>query len=459
MYKSRFVRATTLAMLAQLVSMGVSALTVFWLASALSPVTYGRWQLYLLLGSFSGLFHLGLCDGVYLRLGGRRFDELDLPREGSIFRRMNAVLSAVATVGVVAVCLLDGVDGRGTVYILALSYMPLFNAAAYLGFVQQATDNTAVYSLSVVIERLSFGGAVAAAVVLGATDFRIYAACSIASKLAALVYLALKSKNLLTAPAAHGVGETVRKDISSGFRLMSAHLAGHLTTGAARLAVIYNYGDATFGKVSFAITLAGLFLQFISQLTMVLFPTLRRQDGAGRREAFGRLGRLARLLLPGVLLAYLPLKTVISAFLPSYAAEMEHLALLLPLCLFEGNVHLVGASYLKVSGRVGLLWGLELTAAATALALCFGAAYIGLGVAGILTAAVVASVLRSLLFDVAVGEGAWQSTAWLLLSATVFLLTASLMGDVPALLSYGVLYLGYLGVMMWRRGGLPALIK
>ena len=459
MYKSRLARAATLAMLAQLVSMGVSALTVFLLASALSPATYGRWQLYLLLGSFSGLFHLGLCDGVYLRLGGQRFDKLDMPREGSIFRRMSAVLSAVATVGVIIICLLDGVDGKGAVFILALSYMPLFNAAAYLGFVQQATDNTAVYSLSVVIERLSFGGAVAAAVVLGATDFRVYAACSIASKMAALVYLALKSKRLLISPAARGVGETVRKDISSGFRLMSAHLAGYLTTGAARLAVIYKYGDAAFGKVSFAVTLAGLFLQFISQLTMVLFPTLRRQDGAGQREAFGRLGRLSRLLLPGVLLAYLPLKTVISAFLPSYSAEMEYLALLLPLCLFEGNVHLVGASYLKVSGRVGLLWGLELTAAATSIVLCFGAAYIGIGVAGILTAAVVASVLRSLLFDVAVGEGAWRSTTWLLLSAAAFLLTVWLMGDIPSLLSYGVLYLSYIGVTTWRRGGLPALIK
>lgn len=459
MYKSRLARAATLAMLAQLVSMGVSALTVFLLASALSPVTYGRWQLYLLLGSFSGLFHLGLCDGVYLRLGGRRFDELDLPREGSIFRRMSTVLLAVAAVWIIAILLFEGAEGRGAVFILALSYMPLFNAAAYLGFVQQATDNTAVYSLSVVIERLSFGGAVSVAAALGAADFRVYAACSIASKLAALVYLSLKSKRLLTSPAARGVGKTVRKDISSGFRLMSAHLAGHLTTGSARLAVIYQYGDAAFGKVSFAITLAGLFLQFISQLTMVLFPALRRQDGAGRREAFGRLGRLARLLLPGVLLAYLPLKTIISAFLPSYAAEMEHLALLLPLCLFDGNVNLVGATYLKVSGRVGLLWWLELIAAAIALALCFGAAYIGLGVAGILSAAVVASVLRSLLFDVAVGEGAWYSTAWLLLSALVFMLTVSLMGDVPALLTYGVLYFGYLGVMMWRRGGLPALIK
>lgn len=463
MHKGRLARAAALAMLAQGVSVAVSALTVFLLASALSPSAYGLWQFYLLAGSFSGLFHLGLCDGVYLRLGGQRYTQLDLPREGSIFRRMTAIMGVISAVGVTVTLLEGGMEGRGWGIALALAYMPLFNAVAYLGFVQQATDNTAVYSLSVVIERLSFGAAVVVTVAAGTQDFRVYAACSIVAKLVALGYLVFKTRRLVLAPTKMcGVGETVRRDISAGFRLMSANLAGQLTTSAARFAVIYKYGDAAFGKVSFAMTLSGLFLQFISQLTMVLFPTLRRQDSAGRREAFCRLGRLSRLLLPGVLLAYLPLKTVITALLPTYSDGMEYLILLLPLCLFDGNVHLVGASYLKVAGRVGILWRLELLSAAASLALCFGAAYVGGGVTGILIAAVAAAVLRSLLFDAACGEGArlwWQNTAGLAVLALAFVFAARFLGDVAAMLTYGGLYLCYLGTTLWRRGGLPAPTK
>ncbi len=460
MGKCRLARAAALAMLAQTVSVGVSALTVFLLASVLSPGEYGLWQFYLLLGSFSGLFHLGLCDGVYLRLGGQLYDRLDMAAEGSMFHRMTAIMGTLAAVGVGITIIVGGMEGRAGGIALALAYMPMFNAAAYLGFVQQATDNTAAYSISVVIERLSFGGAVAVAAALGAEDFRVYALCSIAAKLAALGYLIFKTRRLVLSPPVRGnIWQRVRGDISAGFRLMSANLAGQLTTGAARLAVIYRYGDAVFGRVSFAMTLSGLFLQFVSQLTMVLFPALRRQDGPGRREAFRRLGRLSRLLLPGVLLAYLPLRAVISAWLPAYSAGMEYLLALLPLSLFDGNVHLVGAADLKVAGRVGTLWWMELLSAGASLVLCFGAGYAGASVGGILWAAVLAAALRSLLFDVTVGEGQWKNTGGLVLCASVFVLTASLMWDVAAMLTYGVFYLCYVGITLRRRDGLAILTK
>ena len=43
----------------------------------LSPLEYGYWSKYMLYTSYSGLLGLGINDGVYLELGGKKYDEVD----------------------------------------------------------------------------------------------------------------------------------------------------------------------------------------------------------------------------------------------------------------------------------------------------------------------------------------------------------------------------------------------
>ena len=62
---------------ANLLSMFVSAILLLVLPNLLGETEYGYWQLYLFYTSYVGFFHFGLVDGIYLRIGGKNFDDLD----------------------------------------------------------------------------------------------------------------------------------------------------------------------------------------------------------------------------------------------------------------------------------------------------------------------------------------------------------------------------------------------
>ncbi|MBQ9080071.1 MAG: hypothetical protein IJY27_03265 [Clostridia bacterium] len=451
MDKRRLTRAVSVAFAAQGVTAAVNAFTVLMLAGGLDAAGYGLWQFFLLIGSYAGLFHLGLCDGAYLNNGGVEPQALDASRLGTLFRRATAVQFGVACLSVPAVLWLGGMSGRAWAIALALIYMPIFNADAYLGYILQATGNTVAYSVSVMIDRVGFILLALAAAAGGATDFRVYAVASIVSESVSLVYCVYKTRRLVFAPrASGGVADMARRDISVGSRLMISNLSGQLVTGAARLAVIWRYGDAEFGRISFIMTLSNVFLQLVSQFSMVLFPSLRREDEHIRRRVIERMRSVAGLLLPAVFLAYLPIKLFIGKFLPQYEEGIAYLALLLPLCLFDGKTHLIGDTYFKVKGRSDELMRLNLSSAALSLLLCFGAARLGEDVGAVLIAAVVASAVRSVAFDIRCRQGEGEHIRIVVIQqlseialCLAFIFSALLLPDIPALLTYAFCYLVY----------------
>lgn len=446
MNKRRLVRATAVAFGAQAVTMAVSVLTVIFIARRLSSSEYGLWQFFLLIASYGGLLHFGVCDGVYLRLGGADYSALDKSGEGTEFRRTAALQTALILVCVVGILVAGREIQRAPAIILALIYIPLFNAAAYLGHILQATDRTVEYSASVIIDRLIFALWTLLGIAVHRESFVFYAWGSILSRAVSLGYCVFIMRDVVLAPRAVGQLGRMAGDIFSGSKLMVANLSGQLVLGAVRLAVIYRYGDAEFGRISLIITLANLFLQFISQLGMVLFPSLRRTDSAACRRIFDRMQDVTGLILPISFFAYLPLRAVVGVFLPEYSAAAQYLILLLPICFLYGKTQLVGTTYLKVCGRAGTLMALNLASAAMSAALCFGSVYAGGGVWSVLLAAAVAVTVRSAMFDRVChadgGDWYYKTVAELLL-CVAFAASAALFADAVGLVVFAVSYAAY----------------
>ena len=65
------------AVIAQGIGLLSSILTSLVLPKFLGVEDYAYWQLFLLYSSYSGFALLGLNDGIYLRLGGKRYFEVD----------------------------------------------------------------------------------------------------------------------------------------------------------------------------------------------------------------------------------------------------------------------------------------------------------------------------------------------------------------------------------------------
>lgn len=445
--KGKFIRSIAAAFGAQGVTAAVSALTVFFLASRLDAAEYGQWQLYSLAASYSGLFQLGLCDGIYLRLGGKERDGLDADTLGAQFRRMigvelifSAILIAIVT------AFFDG--ARALALCAAALYMPLFNAAAFLGYILQATGRTALYSLSSIIDRVSFATLAIGATLLGGASYLNFIAAAIFAKIISLIFCVAVTREVVFADGrSEGVWRKCGEDISAGSRLMLANLSGHAICGAAKVAIIWGYGDAEFGRVSFVMTLSMLLEQFAAQISMVLFPSLRRESGERREEMLGRLNCAAGLFLPSVLLTYQPLKLVVECYLPQYAEGLLYLPILLSLCVFEGRACLAGGTYHKVMRLEGRLLRVNMSCAALGFVGCIVTAYFGGGTYAILLCALVVTAIRSLLLDPNSLSAPIQSVGDCLSTAAlcaVFIVSSSLLSGLGSTVIFAAFYLWYL---------------
>lgn len=102
------------------------------------------------------LFHFGLNDGVYLKIGGTEYEDMDKKLLGGQFW-FGALFQSVIAIGIVLWTVLSG-NGVDTefVFIMTAVYMLLYNLTLYLGCVFQAANETRLYSLSVMIDKIVF---------------------------------------------------------------------------------------------------------------------------------------------------------------------------------------------------------------------------------------------------------------------------------------------------------------
>ena len=84
--KSQFIKNLFAAFLAQGISLLVSVFMSFIIPKILGVTQYSYWQLFIFYSGYVGFFHFGFNDGLYLRLGGKKFEELDHDNIGTEFK-------------------------------------------------------------------------------------------------------------------------------------------------------------------------------------------------------------------------------------------------------------------------------------------------------------------------------------------------------------------------------------
>ncbi|MDR1450167.1 MAG: hypothetical protein LBI84_08225 [Propionibacteriaceae bacterium] len=311
---------------------------------------FGYWQLFLFYASYAGFFHLGLNDGVYLIHGGEEFEALDKPSIGSQLRLgmsaetcMSAVLMAIAV-------LFFQDSNKEIVIIFVAVYLILYNCTYYIGFVFQAVNQIHLHVISVTLARFSFILAVGLLACLHVTVFLPYVLCYVMCQALALVFMLWRGRSIVSARFV-GWKRAVRdtaKSIQVGVKLMIANIASTLVLGVGRFGVEFKWGIAAFGQFSLALSFGNMILSFVQQLTMVLFPELRRSRTKDLPKAFALLTDVLAVAAPFILLLYYPGVLLLRWWLPQYSDTARYFGVLLPLCLFDARMSAICVTYYKV---------------------------------------------------------------------------------------------------------------
>lgn len=363
---------------AQLFSIFVSLIFSLGITKVLDIEHYGYWQLFILYSSYAGFFHFGICDGIYLKLGGRKLKRLNQ------FNFTNQLVFFVAIqfiISIVFIAFLFATTSNPIKFELLLfigPYLIIANLQTYLSYVLLATNQIESYSKSVLIEKLFITIALAVAYFLGIIVVSLLIYVYLIGKLLSLLFLVYQVKPLIVTKGLYSFRKINYKILFTyaiiGIPLMFSNILSTLLIGSNRLLTENKYGIIAFSKLSFSISLVFLFIIFVSQIGVVLFPMLRKMSHDNRKLIFQWINNNLTLLFICSMIFYFPLVLFVKKYVPQYFESTLYLSVLLPICVFEGKFQILHNTMYKVLNKQKTIFVINVIS----LVLCVLLTYISL---------------------------------------------------------------------------------
>ena len=352
----------SIAFAAQGVSMTASIIMSLLVPKVLGIENYGYWQLFVFYVSYSGFFHFGLNDGVYLVQGGISRNQIDKLVINSQFH-FAIVLQLIIGVLIAATAFIIAPDEERAYVLLAFSvYTVIYNLSGYLGYVFQAMNETRIFSISSILDRIIFLVPMIVLIAMSVNDFRPYVFAYLFSRFCSLIYCCYCAKDILRAGSKNFMDSAKLSfhSIAIGCSLMFANICDNLILGVVRFFIDSAWGIEAFGSVSFALSMVNFFIVFVSQAAMVLFPALRQGTQQEQRDFYVVARDATEVVFPAVYLLYFPISALLSLWLPQYSSSMLYFAILLPICVFNTKMNICCTTYFKVMRMERLLLAINL---------------------------------------------------------------------------------------------------
>lgn len=452
-------RNVAFAVLAQGVSFISSLMMSVVVPKILGLEDYAYWQLFSLYVGYVGLALLGTHDGVFLRLGGVAARDIDWPRIKTQFLIIAAFQLAAAAVAAVGIVSAGGLEVRSVVLLLVVADGLIVNPAAFLFYVLRAANLPNIYSVASMLSGSLWAVLLVLATIARPDGFLLYAIGYLSCQLVSSAYCYLHFREVFRcrcSPARLALADTAR-DCVAGLKVTVAYYAGSLIVGFCRMVVDFRWGLAAFGKFSFSVSIVNFLLTFMAQVSMVIFPVIRRMGGDGQERVYGLLRSALVTVLPVVYLLYYPGCALLGWWLPQYSESLRYLAIILPVCIFDCKMQLLVNTYLKLLRKETVLLWINVFALVASVVMTLSAAFLISDVDATAIAMVCAVALRSVVAECCLGRFVSVGSPGVLVCEVVlacWFVFAAYVASSPLLTAAGVLVfyaLNYRSVLRFAR--------
>lgn len=360
-------------LISNLISLLVATLLVLIVPRLIGVEEYGYWQLYLFYSSYVGFLHFGWNDGIYLRYGGKEYKELD---KGLFFSQfyMLFILQLIIVVIIWSISVIFLNDGN-KVFILQMTAicMLIVNVRYMLLYILQGTNRIKEYAHITMMDRILYCCLVIVFLLFGVREYRLMIVADLTGKFISLSYSMYCCQDMLFRRIStfyFSFREAI-ENISVGIKLMFANIASILIIGVVRFGIERSWNVETFGKVSLTLSISNLMMLFINAVGIIMFPILRRTDEKKLPNIYVKMRDFLMAILLGALIVYYPLKVVLLLWLPKYADSLKYMALVFPMCIFEGKMALLINTYLKTLRKEKLMLKINLISLGLSVILTF----------------------------------------------------------------------------------------
>ncbi|MFT5874485.1 MAG: hypothetical protein ACI8WT_003455 [Clostridium sp.] len=240
-------------------------------------------------------------------------------------------------------------------------------------YILQSTNRIKEYAKITMIDRTLYCCLIIVLLVVGVREYKLMIVADLIARLVSLLYAMHFCSDIVFRGIStfyFSFRDTI-ENISVGIKLMFANIASMLIIGVVRFGIEHSWNMSTFGKVSLTLSMSNLMMLFINAVGIIMFPILRRTDEKKLPNIYVTMRDFLMIILLGALIVYYPLKVVLLTWLPKYADSLMYMALLFPMCVFEGKMALLINTYLKTLRREKLMLKINLISLALSVMVTF----------------------------------------------------------------------------------------
>lgn len=327
------------------------------LPMVMSVDDFGYYKVYTLYFTYGGLLHFGFVDGLLLKLGGRRYSDLDKPAIG----RYLSIYTILEMVSAFAVVLISMVFLQGimrTVIMMVSISMILSNMILFYQYLSQATSRFKEFALLKGLNALLILLCVGVMLILKyhkavETDFvtLIILLISISFLILILYIFIYRDVTFGKKTALPEVWGGFLDMMKSGIVMTLAYEVSRLVLLIDRQFVSILFDIDVYAKYAFAYNILSCFTALIVGVSTVLFPKFKQLPIDRVMKTFSdSLGGIIFLVALS-LLTYYPICMIIEHFLPQYTDSIVYLQIIFPVLALSASITIMIFTYYKVLNK------------------------------------------------------------------------------------------------------------
>ncbi len=261
----------------------LGVMLTFILPMKLSTEGFGYWQLFVLYTSYCGFFILGFSDGVNLRYGGYKYEDLDFKLFRTEFKYLIIYTILVSLAMILTLLWLFSDSPNLFVYIGFAVNITLFNIQGFFIHICQITGKFKQYSIGISLERILLVTFIVFTLVLPINNYEIYICADFIARICVICYFSYNCKEIVFGQRykLNKVRDEIITNVKIGFFLMFSAIISMMMSNYIKFFIERNFGIKEFSYFAFATSMLSLVLQtivskysLVLEFLMILFPVI-----------------------------------------------------------------------------------------------------------------------------------------------------------------------------------------
>ena len=236
----------------------------------LSIDSYANYKTYTLIIAYLGLLSFGFADGLYIKYGGKKYNELDkntFKNEFYSYLLMEAIIFII-------LASLSIISNNYILFLVSLTILP-FMVTSFFKTIYQATGSFDRYTKIVYIYSCSYAVLnIIIALLLKNKNYIYYCIVTILANLISTIYCFYLLKKDFNTKEKIAINKENYKSIKVGFFILLGNLAFMLFFGIDRWMVKIFMKNSDFAYYSFAVNLLNIIIVLINAISITFYSYL-----------------------------------------------------------------------------------------------------------------------------------------------------------------------------------------